>query len=51
VRAHEGLFLNSAGDTRLLPHVLDAADRFSAAPADEQMQALAARLNMAPLFT
>lgn len=51
VLGHEGLFLNSAGDTQLLPRVLDAAERFTSQPADEQMQALADRLNMAPLFT
>lgn len=51
VLGHEGLFLNSAGDTQLLPRVLDAADRFTQLPSDAQMQALAERLNMAPLFT
>lgn len=51
VLGHEGLFLNSAGDTHLLPRVLDAADRFTAQPSVDQMQALADRLKMAPLFT
>ncbi len=45
-----GLFINTAGDIHLLPKVLDAASRFEAAPADADMQALAARLEMAPLF-
>jgi aryl-alcohol dehydrogenase-like predicted oxidoreductase len=51
VLGQAGLFLNSAGDVALLPRVLDAANRFSAAPTDEEMQALAMRLEMKPLFT
>lgn len=51
VLGHEGLFLNSAGDVDLLPRVLDAANRFSAAPGEEEMRALAMRLEMKPLFT
>jgi hypothetical protein len=50
VLGHEGLFLNSAGDTTLLPMVLDAANRFDQAPADNDMEALKDRLGMAPLF-
>src|SRR6266700_3588829 len=48
-----GIFLNTVGDIHLLPKVLDAASRWqegSAAPTDEQMQALATRLGMVPLF-
>jgi aryl-alcohol dehydrogenase-like predicted oxidoreductase len=48
-----GIFLNTVGDIALLPKVLDAASRFqegSSGPADEQMQALVARLGMEPLF-
>src|SRR5947209_11550668 len=48
-----GIFLNTVGDIHLLPRVLDAASRFQAgspAPTDEQMQALAVRLGMVPLF-
>ena len=51
VLGQAGLFLNSAGDVNLLPRVLDAANRFSAAPGEEEMQALAMRLEMKPLFT
>lgn len=51
VLGHAGLFLNSAGDVHILPRVLDAAQRFTLPPADEEMQALAARLGMQPLFT
>ena len=48
-----GIFLNTVGDIQLLPKVLDAASRWqegSAGPTDEQMQALATRLGMVPLF-
>ena len=48
-----GIFLNTVGDNHLLPKVLDAAGRWqegSAGPTDEQMQALATRLGMVPLF-
>lgn len=48
-----GIFLDTVGDIQMLPKVLDAASRFqpdSAGPTDEQMQALAARLGMEPLF-
>ena len=51
VLGHEVLFLNSAGDTDLLPMVLDAANRFDHAPAEKDMTALKNRLGMAPLFT
>ena len=45
-----GIFLNTAGDIHVLPKVLDAASRFKAAPSDEEMKALVARLHMTPLF-
>src|SRR5438874_4335087 len=48
-----GIFLNTVGDIQLLPKVLDAANRFqegSPGPTDEQMQELASRLGMVPLF-
>jgi hypothetical protein len=51
VLGHAGLFLNSAGDVHILPRVLDAAQRFTAPPAEAEMQAMAARLGMQPLFT
>ena len=45
-----GIFLNTVGDINLLPRVLDAASRFEAGPSDDQMQSMAARLSMEPLF-
>jgi len=45
-----GVFLNSVGDVDLLPLVLDAASRFSEAPADDAMQALVERSHSEPLF-
>jgi aryl-alcohol dehydrogenase-like predicted oxidoreductase len=50
VLGRPGVFLNTAGDTTLLPHVLDAAARFERAPSDETMRALVARRDMTPLF-
>jgi aryl-alcohol dehydrogenase-like predicted oxidoreductase len=44
------LFLNTAGDIRLLPKVLDAANRYAAGPDESAMQALAAALEMEPMF-
>ncbi len=54
VLAHEGVFLNSAGDMSLLPRILDAAARFPAAGADSYDTAAGkafARRQMQPLFT
>jgi hypothetical protein len=51
VLGHPGLFLNSVGDIHVLPRVLDAASRFTAAPSDEEMQAQVDALSMLPLFT
>jgi aryl-alcohol dehydrogenase-like predicted oxidoreductase len=45
-----GVFLNSVGDTDLLPRVLDAASRFAGAPDDAAMSALAERTAAEPLF-
>ena len=45
------VFLNTAGDIHLLPRILDAAHRFDMRPSDQQMQDLAKRLKMEPLFT
>lgn len=45
------VFLNTAGDLALMPHVLKAAQTYESRPADEQMQALTERLKMEPLFT
>lgn len=40
-----------AGNVHILPRILDAAARFTAPPAETEMQAMAARLGMQPLFT
>ncbi|MBL8057376.1 MAG: aldo/keto reductase [Anaerolineales bacterium] len=45
------VFLNSVGDLRVLPKVLDAAARFQGRPADDALQAALAQQAMAPLFT
>jgi hypothetical protein len=37
-------------DIHILPRVLDAASRFQTGPSEEEMQAMAARLEMEPLF-
>ena len=44
------MFLNSVGDVDLLPRVLDAASRHSAAPDDAAMSALAERTAAETLF-
>ena len=46
----DGIFVNSVGDVDLLPHVLDAAERFEHMTTDGEMQALVERLQMEPLF-
>jgi aryl-alcohol dehydrogenase-like predicted oxidoreductase len=50
VLGRPGIFLNTVGDIHVLPKVLDAANRFQARPAEEEMQALKESLEMAPLF-
>ena len=51
VLGQPGVFLNTAGDVRLLPKVLDAAERFNGRrPSEADMQALVSRQSMAPLF-
>lgn len=50
VLARPGIFLNTVGDTALLPKVLDAADRFTSAPGDAVMREAYARLRSVPLF-
>lgn len=51
VLGRPGLFLNTAADTELLPRILDAVERFEAAPSEAEMDALVASREMAPLFT
>ena len=50
VLGREGVFLNSVGDIDLLPKVIDAAERFTSRPNDEQMRELQAAFGLEPLF-
>ena len=50
VLGREGIFLATVGDVDLLPRVLDAASRFEHAPAEAEMEALARRAELEPLF-
>ena len=50
VLARTGVYLNTASDVTLLPKILAAAERVTAAPDDATMQALVQRRSMAPLF-
>jgi aryl-alcohol dehydrogenase-like predicted oxidoreductase len=51
VLGRDGLFLNTVGDVKLLPHVLAAAERVGERPDDAAMHALVERRSLAPLFT
>jgi aryl-alcohol dehydrogenase-like predicted oxidoreductase len=51
VLGRPGVFLNTVGDVALLPMVLDAASRHESRPSNETMDELAARRQLAPLFT
>lgn len=44
------LFLNTAGDIRLLPKILDAASRFKQRPSDEEMTSMVRTRRMSSLF-
>ena len=48
--ARPDIFVISAGDIHLLPHVLSAAEHRHEAPPDSAMNALVERLHMEPLF-
>ncbi len=50
VFGHPQTFLNTAGDTNILPRILDAAERYQNRPTDEVMQELVSRLKMEALF-
>ncbi len=50
VLGQQGLFLNSVGDIHILPKVLDAAERFIAAPNFQTMQAMVEEWGMRSLF-
>jgi aryl-alcohol dehydrogenase-like predicted oxidoreductase len=43
-------FLLTTGDVEILPRLLDAAERFSGRPSDDEMAGLAARAEAEPLF-
>jgi aryl-alcohol dehydrogenase-like predicted oxidoreductase len=44
------VFLNTAGDIHILPKVLDAAERFTERPSDQEMDEILAEQSMEPLF-
>jgi aryl-alcohol dehydrogenase-like predicted oxidoreductase len=50
VLSRPGIFLNTVGDIHVLPKVLDAANRFEAAPSDAEMRRQVEQLDMVPLF-
>jgi len=50
VLGRPGVFLNTVGDVDVLPHVLDAAERFEKRPDDDAMSAMTERSEAAPLF-
>jgi aryl-alcohol dehydrogenase-like predicted oxidoreductase len=50
VLSRPGVFLNTVGDLRLLPKVLEAASRLTGAPSEEAMREQVARNEMVPLF-
>lgn len=43
-------FVVTAGDLKILPKVLDAANRFENRPSDEEMRAIVDEFNMHPMF-
>jgi hypothetical protein len=50
VLGRPNIFLNTVGDVRLLPKVLDAASRFQKRPTDKEMDQLIQRSKMSSLF-
>jgi aryl-alcohol dehydrogenase-like predicted oxidoreductase len=46
----EGVFLNTVGDIHILPKVIDAAERFTRRPSDDQMRAQESAFGLEPLF-
>jgi len=45
-----GIFINTAGDVRVLPQILDAASRFQAAPTEDEMRETIEQQEMIPLW-
>jgi aryl-alcohol dehydrogenase-like predicted oxidoreductase len=50
VLGRDGVFLNTVGDIHILPMVIDAAERFTQQPTEEQMRELEAAVGLEPLF-
>jgi aryl-alcohol dehydrogenase-like predicted oxidoreductase len=50
VLGHDGLFLNTAGDVHIFPKIVKAANSYTSAPTEEEMQAQVERLEMKTLF-
>jgi hypothetical protein len=50
VLGRDGVFLNAVGDIHILPKVIDAAERFTRRPSDEEMRALEGAFGLEPLF-
>ncbi|MCF7876211.1 aldo/keto reductase [Candidatus Bipolaricaulota bacterium] len=50
VTGRSEFFLNTVGDIELLPKVLDAADRFSARPSEEEMEEMVSEKGMKALW-
>lgn len=50
VLGRPGVFLNTASDIRLLPRIVDAAERFEHRPGEEEMAELERAWGMEPLF-
>lgn len=50
VLANRQLFLNTSSDARLLSPIVDAAERVTGAPTDEELEADTAELEITPLF-
>jgi aryl-alcohol dehydrogenase-like predicted oxidoreductase len=50
VLGRDGVFLNTVGDIQILPKVIDAAERFTQRPSDEDMRALESAFGLEPLF-
>jgi aryl-alcohol dehydrogenase-like predicted oxidoreductase len=51
VLGRPGLFLNTVGDVKILPRVLDAAARVTARPPPDAMDELLAQRDLVPLFS
>nr|WP_319520954.1 aldo/keto reductase [uncultured Sphaerochaeta sp.] len=51
VLSNEQVFLNSTGDIRILPHILNAAQEMIRKPSDEEMKVLVKEEAITPLFS